>query len=132
MDRMVEVASGYGIDLSDHVSRQVSHQLIDASDLVVAMTGSHVMDLAAAFPDAKARTITLREAAAAASTTGAPLWEPARLRGWAAGMTRRPLSTLLGGEVDIADPVGRPRRVHRRTAAEIVELVEQLCSNHSP
>lgn len=131
MDRMVEVASGYGIDLSDHVSRQVSHQLINASDLVVAMTGSHVMDLGGAFAEARPRTVTLREAATWVTTTGAPGWEPHIVRNWAREVTRRPLAALLDGEVDVADPVGRPRRVHRRTAAEIVELVEQLFSNHS-
>lgn len=130
MDRMVEVASGYGVDLSDHMSREVTDELIDATDLVVAMTGSHVIDLAGTFPEAQARTVTLREAASAVTTIGAPEWEPNAVRRWAAKVTQRPLATLLGGEVDIADPVGRSRRVHKRTAAEIIEHLEQLLVPH--
>lgn len=132
MDQMVGVAERFDIDLSGHESRQVTRELVDASDLVIAMTGAHVIDLAGAHPDAVNRVATLREAAAAASAElGPPRWKPPAMRAWAARVTQRPLEVLLGGEVDVADPVGRSKRIHRRTATLINELTEQFLVPHT-
>lgn len=126
MDQIVSVATRWDIDLRDHQSRQVTAGLIDNSDLVITMTGSHVVDLAATYPEALPRLVTLREAAQVAWETGAPQWDSAAMRDWGAQIAQRPLDVLLGGAVDVVDPVGSPRRVYKRTAGLIVDLVEQL------
>lgn len=126
MDRMVRVAREWDIDLADHESRQATTELIESSNLTIAMTGSHVVDLTSEFPSALSRLVTLREAAEATQETGPPEWNAAAIAEWSAQVTQRPLSELLSGTLDVADPVGRSKRVHRRTAALIEALVGQL------
>lgn len=121
---MVAVADKLGLDLRDHLSTSLDVELLEGSDVIVAMTGEHVLDLVGISPDCRPRTLTLREWAAA-SEAGHPVrgWERAELRRWAAEVTERSLGLLLSGELDVADPVGRPRRHYRRTATEIEALL---------
>jgi len=46
-----DVVQAYGADLSAHVSRPVTADLIDGADLVLAMTQGHVRLLSAYFPE---------------------------------------------------------------------------------
>lgn len=126
MEPMVKVASRWGIDLRDHVSRQLTAELIANSDLMVTMTGAHVVELAGEYPEGLSRLVTLREAAAATQLNGSPGWTAAATQAWVAQVAQRPLDVLLSGNVDVADPVGSPKRVYKRTAGIIAELVEQL------
>ena len=120
---MSHVARKRGLDLSAHISQQVDAALIERSDLIIAMTGEHVVDLVGIAPDAARCILTLREAGAAASLDGTPRWDPASLRAWAERPSDRPLSELLDGRHDIADPMGRSMRRYRAAADEIEELV---------
>ena len=122
--RMIEVAARHDIDLSAHCSVQVSADLVAATDLIVTMTGRHVVELAEQFPEASRRTVTLREwAHATQQGQGVDTWTPSGVRAWADGASRRPLGALLSGRAVVADPVGRSRRIHRRTALQIEGLV---------
>lgn len=120
---MVEVAAKMGFDLSGHRSQRLEPELTAPADLIVTMTGEHVMDVIGVDPAATNRTITLREFADAAQRHGAPEWNATSLRAWAAQVTNRPIETLLGGGLDVADPIGGPKRAYRRTAREIIDLV---------
>jgi protein-tyrosine phosphatase len=125
VDDMVEVAQAAAVDLTQHRSTQLSAALVEASDLIVTMAGQHVVDMVALTPAARARTVTLREWAAA-TESGRPLerWTPEAVAEWAALTTRRPLDLLLSGQLDVDDPIGRSRRHYRRAAKEIEALIE--------
>lgn len=120
---MSHVAAKRGLDLSDHVSRQLDASMLDDSDLVVAMTGAHVVDLVGLAPDATRRILTLRELGAAADSIRPSGWDGPALREWADGPTRRPIHDLLDGTHDTADPMGRSMRRYRSAADEIEALV---------
>ena len=45
VEQMVRAATRHGVDLSPHVSSQVTAPMLEASDLVVTMTGRHVLGL---------------------------------------------------------------------------------------
>ncbi len=49
------------IDISSHISRQVTKEMIDEFDLVLTMTASHKQMLQAAFPKEKGKILTLGE-----------------------------------------------------------------------
>lgn len=120
---MVEVAAGMGFDLRGHESRSLDTDLTETADLIITMTGEHVVDVVGAHPDAMQRTITLREFAKATQRVGTPPWDAVSLRAWASEVTDRPISVVLDGTLDVADPIGGPKRAYRRTAREIVDLV---------
>ena len=86
---MAHVAARRGYDLSAHVSRQVDAGLIERSDLVIAMTGRHVVDLVGMAPGATRRILTLREAGTAATLSAPSAWDPISLRRWAETPTDR-------------------------------------------
>lgn len=116
------VASKRGLDLGSHTSRQLDQAIVDASDLILTMTSTHVLDICATWPDAASRTFALGEVArfdGATATPDAGSLDPEALRGWAASLAAKQRPGLLGGEVDIADPMGRGLRAFRRTAEEI-------------
>lgn len=120
---MIEVAAKMGLDLSGHRSQPVEVGLTSTADLIVTMTGEHVIDVVGLDPDATQRTITLREFAKATKQMGVPRWDAASLRVWAAAVTDRPISVLLAGALDVEDPIGGPKRAYRRTAREITDLL---------
>lgn len=127
---MSHVARRRGYDLSTHVSREVDAALIERCDLIVAMTGAHVVDLVGVAPSAIRRILTLREGAAAAALAPPASWDPASLRRWSEGPTDRPLNELLGGRHDTADPMGRSMRRYRAAADEIEQLTSALFGQH--
>ena len=120
---MAHVARTRGLDLSGHTSRRVDADLVDRSDLIVAMTGAHVVDLVGLAPDATRRILTLRELGAAAESIRPSDWGGDSLREWVDGPTRRPIHELLDGSHDTADPMGRSMRRYRAAADEIETLV---------
>ena len=54
-EEAVEVANGYGPDLSGHVSRPLTPELAAQADFLVAMTRGHLLTLAAGFAGLGAR-----------------------------------------------------------------------------
>lgn len=49
------------IDISDHISTQITREMISSSDLVITMTASHKQMLSGAFPEFKDKIVTLKE-----------------------------------------------------------------------
>ncbi len=56
----IRVLKGRGIDLSDHLSQQVTNEMLSMSDLVLTMTASHLDVLRNARPDLAERMRLLR------------------------------------------------------------------------
>lgn len=111
--------------LDGHVSRQLSAELIDGSDLVIAMARPHLREAAVLSPTAFARTFTLREVVRRATAAG-PRGDDEEFDAWLARVAAgRRIADLVADDPgdDVADPVGQPFDAYRATAAELDELL---------
>lgn len=133
IDEMVDAARRFGVDISPHRSASVIAEDLEQADLVVPMTGWHVVELCEVLASARPRILTLKEwAAATEGGRGIPEWTPQSVRDWAAGsVSARRVDGLLGGAFDIADPIGGPRRGYRR-AAELIDSALATCLTPQP
>lgn len=87
-----------GIDVSDHVSRPVTGDLVRRADLVLAMTQDHREALVRRYPEAASKVVILKTFQA----------EP-------------PIS-----DPDVPDPIGQPMEVYEQCVAVIHEAVGRV------
>jgi protein-tyrosine phosphatase len=124
----VQVMAARGIDIADHESRLITADLLEGADLVVAMTRGHLREACVAAPTVFDRTFTLKELVRRGLASG-PRPADEALEDWLAGLSRdRRPEQFLGdsSDDDVADPVGLPYRVYKRTAKELDALVDDL------
>ncbi len=57
----IQVMEEYGVDISDHIARQVDREMVTDADLVLAMERHHREWLKRAYPEADRKTYTLKE-----------------------------------------------------------------------
>lgn len=57
----VEVMGEWGIDLNDHRARKLEPQMIEGSDIILVMTGSHKKAVLCLYPQAEHKVYTLME-----------------------------------------------------------------------
>ncbi|MFM7063047.1 MAG: hypothetical protein ACKO04_06105 [Actinomycetes bacterium] len=128
-----KVAKELGLELEQHVSHEVDADTVAAADLVITMGVSHVMDLATRFDGCHDKTLTLRELVAhvTSSEVNGPLTLD-QVQAEVAAACDRPLSALLGGHLDVDDPIGMPTSRFRKTGAELTELVEVVAAAWFP
>jgi protein-tyrosine phosphatase len=124
----VLVLAARGIDISDHSSRVVTPEMLDSADLVLGMARVHVREATvlrrAAFP----KLFTLKEIVRRGDEVGARK-DGEALGEWLARVGEgRLLTHHLGDSTtdDVADPVGRPMRVYKKTAKELDGLVARF------
>ena len=122
-----KVAKELGFDLTGHISHQVDADTVAAADVVITMGVSHVMELATMFDGSNNKTLTLRELVAhvTSSDTVGPL-SVQQVQAEVNAACDRPLAALLGGGLDIDDPIGMPTSRFRRTGAELTELTDAV------
>ena len=120
-----KVAKELGLDLNQHVSHEVDADTVAAADMVVTMGVSHVMELAARFDGCHDKTLTLRELAAHVSSSEmqGPLTVD-QVQAEVATACDRPLAALLGGHLDVDDPIGLPTSRFRTSGNGVTELFE--------
>ncbi len=126
----VAVMAARGLELEDHRSRRIDHELLAEADLILAMTREHVREVAVLDPSVLARTFTLKELVRAGFDVG-PRRPGEALGGWLArvGSGRRREALLGVGhdpDYDVEDPVGRPRSEYELTASELEHLLERV------
>jgi protein-tyrosine phosphatase len=127
-DDNIAVMAERGIDLGEHRSRQVTNEILDASDLIITMAREHVREVAVNAPSAWPRTFTLREIVRRGDEVG-PRQPGQPLDEWVGKLhAGRTPSMLMGvSDVDdVADPMGRGRRDYEKAADEIDALVARL------
>jgi protein-tyrosine phosphatase len=120
--------------LDDHVSRQVSADLVDGAALVIAMERRHVREVVvSSSPSVFGRSFTLRELVRRASSVG-----PRRVGDGDEGESfdewlgrvgaGRRIADLVGDDSvdDVADPIGQSLEVYRSTAAELSDLLDRF------
>jgi protein-tyrosine phosphatase len=125
----VEVMREHGLDISGHENRQLTRELVEEADLVLGMTRDHVSIAIARSPSARERTFLVGELARLGAEVGprSAIEPPAQ---WAErAAAARPRRRPLGRAVDeIADPVGEPIDVYRRTAAELDDRLTEIAA----
>jgi protein-tyrosine phosphatase len=124
----VDVLAGRGLDLSAHRSQRLVAELIEQSDLVLCMERAHLRESVLLVPDAFPRIFTLKELVRRGEAIG-PRRADEPLPDWLAAVHEgRRAADYLGSsqEDDVADPIGRPRSMYEKTAAELDDLVARL------
>ncbi|HEV8564703.1 MAG TPA: low molecular weight phosphatase family protein [Actinomycetota bacterium] len=125
MPESVEAAAERGVDISTHVARRLSDEMLDSADLVLCMAHQHREIIEAERPDLMSRTFTLKELVRLledmpdrAPNLQARVKEADDLR--RDGFDGNPL------DEDIADPLGLPIDTYRAVAWELEAWCERL------
>jgi ribose 5-phosphate isomerase B len=125
--RAQDHVSSYGASLSTHRTRVVDRELLGEADLIVALAGQHLREVAAFDRKLLTRTFTLKDLVR--RTTAMPITEGETIIEWlerlAASRTRADL-LADGAASDVLDPADASKRVFGRVAAEIDELIDRL------
>ena len=119
-----------GIDPDGHRARQMDSEMLWASDLILTAAIEHRSAVLHADPSLLAKTFTLREfarlawKAPEARPVGVPTDEGLRAR--VAAIARKRALNRPGrpGELDIADPYGKPFEAARATVLQISRRVD--------
>ncbi len=116
-----------GLDLSGHVARIISPELLRDASVIIGMERNHVREVGNLDLDLFARSFTLPELVAAVDVMG-PRAAGVELRSWVetAGSARSALDYASASEPmsEIADPMGGSGRAFRACADEIDALLE--------
>ena len=121
----VEVLRGRGVDLSRHLSRSMTRELLLGADLILGMAREHVREAVLAAPEVWPRTFTLKELVRRGERVG-PRRAAESVEEWLARVHAGRRQADLSGwsrDDDVADPIGRPRAVYLRLAEELDDLL---------
>jgi protein-tyrosine phosphatase len=124
----VDVLADRGLDLSAHRSRMLDGELLESTDLAVAMAREHLREAVLARPDIWPRAFTLKELVRRGEMIG-PRAPGESVDAWLSrahsGRTRQ---DLLGAspDDDVEDPIGLSRSAYEKTADELSDLVDRL------
>ena len=123
----------HGLDLSEHRSRQLSGELVDDADLVLAMTRNHLGAVVARDPAALRRTFLLGEVVRLGRAVG-PRRPTQAVADWVAAVAAvRPAEGPPGHAADeVGDPVNDGIEVYRATAARLDRLTRALAELLAP
>jgi protein-tyrosine phosphatase len=124
----VDVLGERGLDLHAHRSRILDRQLLEDTDLVLAMAREHLREAVLALPDIWPRAFTLKELVRRGDLIGrrAP---GESIDAWLArAHSGRNRADLLGSSADddVEDPIGLSRSAYEKTADELSNLVDRL------
>lgn len=127
MRESVEAAAERGVDISTHVARRLTDEMLDAADLVLCMAREHREIIEAERPDLMGRTFTLKELVRLLEDMPdrAPNLQ-ARVK--EADDLRRDGFDGNPHDEDIADPLGLPIDTYRAVAWELEAWCERLAA----
>ena len=123
----VQVMADRGLDLSRHVSRQISVPILTQAGLIITMAREHVREVAVAEVGFLSKTFTLKELVTLGELHG-PRGRDDELSDWMARLaSSRRREALLGvghdAAYDVEDPIGGTKGQYRATAAELDALL---------
>jgi protein-tyrosine phosphatase len=128
MPESVQAARERGAEIGGHVARRLEPTMVEQADLLVCMATEHRDAIASWFPDAAARSFTLKELARLLEHLGPLEGEAADpvARVSAADQARR--SGFVGNPLDedVVDPLGMPLESYRAIAWELDEWCERV------
>jgi protein-tyrosine phosphatase len=125
---VVETMRGFGIELSEHVSRQLTPQLARGAHVVLGLTREHLREAVMMDPRLLDTGFTVKELARRAGMQG---YRPATedVVPWLGKLVAdRDVLELMGADPidDVADPIGGPMAGYQDSAAELHELVDRI------
>lgn len=126
---VVQVMAELGAPVDDHVSRELSAEMIESSDLVIGMAREHVREVVLLVPDAFWRTFTLKELVRRGEELGGHDDDGEDVGVWLRRLHegRTPIGHLgASPDDDIDDPMGRRAAVYERVGDEIDALVDRF------
>jgi protein-tyrosine phosphatase len=127
----VTAAADYGLDLSGHVSRQLTADLLDEADLVLTMSRAQAREIVVDRRDLWPRVFTLRSfVAEAAAQAGVP--RRAAFPDWVATLGQdRKRSVLLGNYTadEVRDPMNQPAAVWREVIETLFVEIDALVTS---
>ena len=126
----VSLMAHHGVDVSKHVSTQVTERSVKEADIVLGMTREHARELMAISPEAWSKTFTLKDFVRRAERAG-PRHRHQRVADWLESVgANRELHDVLAADPgdDILDPYGRRSRVWKRVIDEMDDYVDRMVS----
>lgn len=127
---MLKATSSMMVNLRRHRAVRLTPELVDETDLIIAMTRDHLRSVVGMVRNAFPRTFTLKELARRAAALNGS--RPITFQLWLSALNDgRDGTQLLGADDfdDVEDPHGRSLKVHRRVALEIESLIWQVADN---
>src|SRR4051812_4950382 len=124
----VDVLADRGLDLSAHRSRIFDRQMLEGTDLALAMAREHLREAVLALPDIWPRAFTLKELVRRGATIG-PRAPGESVGAWLSrANSGRNRADLLGAsrDDDVEDPIGLDRPAYEKTARELSDLIDRL------
>ena len=124
----IDVLAGRGLDMSGHRSRILDRELLEGTDLTLAMSREHLREAVLSLPDIWPRAFTLKELVRRGEMIG-PRAPGESIDGWLArAHSGRNRTDLLGAspDDDVDDPIGLSRSAYEKTADELSDLVDRL------
>jgi len=125
---VIETMRGFGIELSEHVSRELTPQLAQGAHVVLGLTREHLREAVMMDPRLLDAGFTVKELARRAGMQGyRPVNDP--LEPWLATLVaNRDVMDLMGADPfdDVSDPIGGPLVRYQDTAAELSQLVDRI------
>jgi protein-tyrosine phosphatase len=123
----VDLLAARGIDLSAHRSQGITPEEISRADLVIGMAREHVMAAVGQSRDTWGKTFTLKELVKRGRSVG-PRRPGEPLEAWLARVHagRSAAELMRAPDLDVADPIGRPRAAYEWMVSELDGLVDEL------
>ena len=125
---VVDTMRGFGIELSEHRSRELTPQLVHGAHVVLGLTREHLRETVMMEPGLLDTGFTVKELARRAAMQGSrPQHAP--VDEWLTKLVvDRDITELMGKDPsdDVADPIGGPLAGYQDTAAELHQLTERI------
>jgi low molecular weight protein-tyrosine phosphatase len=131
MPESVEAAAERGVDISQHLARRLTDEMLSSADLILCMAHDHRAFVGSERPDLTDRTFTLKELVRLLEDLpdGSPNLA-ARMKE-ADGLRREGFDGNPMDE-DISDPLGLPLDTYRAVAWELEAWCERLVAGLAP
>ena len=124
----VLLMANHGVDLTGHLSTQVTEYSVARADIILGMTREHVREVVALSPEAWPKTFTLKDFVRRTERVG-PRHRHQRVADWleSLGAERAPYDVLgADPDDDVIDPFRRRAKVWTRVIDEVDELAGRI------
>lgn len=133
-----ELSKEFGGSPADHAGRQITHELVESADLILALAKEHRSAVARLVPRASRKSFTLREFAlictSALQSQSADVPGRGEVAEWLRyASTHRGMVAVTNLEgLDVVDPFRRSDSTYRTSALQIVDAISEISRALTP